>query len=87
MNARKASLAQMEELHGVVASSLTKTLMSDPTDIKVLMAAMKFLKDNEVIVDKLELTPQNSLLERITEIANKPTTKLLEVDALLEHYV
>lgn len=85
---KKASLEQMEELHGVVASSLKQVLLNDPTDVKNLALAMKFLKDNEVIVDKFEVAPQQNLLAKITQLTdNSSNKKLLEVDMLLENYL
>lgn len=84
---KKAKLSQLEELHELVASSLAESIKREP-DVKTLMAAMKFLKDNEIVVDVVDSKPQQSLLARIDEIA-KATNKSnkTSVDSLLEEYL
>lgn len=85
---KKASLGQMEELHNLVANSLIASINSEP-DVKTLMAAMKFLKDNDIIVDVVESKPQQNLLQRIEELTapSNNTKQLVGVDILLEQYV
>lgn len=87
---KKAKLSELEELHSLVASSLATSIKNEP-DVKTLMAAMKFLKDNEITVDIVDSKPQQSLLARIDEIAkaanNNGKGSKSSVEDLLQEYV
>lgn len=56
----------MNDLHGLVAQSL-KDNLDDP---KVLIQAIKFLKDNDITVDLVESSEQGSLADSIKKYVN-----------------
>jgi len=61
----KASLDQLNSLHGMVAEQLSYNL-DDP---KILAHAIKFLKDNDITADIVESESMMSLTESIKKIA------------------
>lgn len=76
----KASLDQLNSLHGLVAEQLAANL-EDP---KILAHAIKFLKDNDITVDVIESESMMSLTESIKKIANEATQeKSFSVDDML----
>ena len=64
-NKPKASLDQLNSLHGMVAEQLSYNL-DDP---KILAHAIKFLKDNDITADIVESESMMSLTESIKKIA------------------
>lgn len=62
----KASLDQLNSLHGMVAKELA-TNLDDP---KTLALAIKFLKDNDITADILESESMMSLTDSIKRIAS-----------------
>tara|TARA_B110000908_G_scaffold169097_2_gene225439 strand:- start:1868 stop:2131 length:264 start_codon:yes stop_codon:yes gene_type:complete len=67
MTKDKASLDQLNGLHGMVA----KQLASNLDDPKMLAHAIKFLKDNEITADIVESETMMSLTQSIQKIAQQ----------------
>ncbi len=63
----KASLDQLNNLHGMVAQELAANI-GDP---KMLAHAIKFLKDNDITADIVESESMMSLTESIKRIAQE----------------
>jgi len=63
----KASLDQLNNLHGMVAQELASNI-GDP---KMLAHAIKFLKDNDITADIVESESMMSLTESIKRIAQE----------------
>ena len=74
----KASVAELNSLHGLVATQLSLEL-GDP---KVLALAIKFLKDNDVTADIVQSESMMSLTDSIRKIAKDETTKMTVEDML-----
>lgn len=78
----KASLDQMNALHGMVAEQLALNL-DDP---KILAHAIKFLKDNNITADILESESMMSLTESIKRIAaDSKSTEGFSVEDMLSN--
>ena len=75
----KASMDQLNSLHGQVASVLAASL-DDP---KTLALAIKFLKDNEITADILESESMMSLTDSIKRIAAESTDDSFSVEDML----
>jgi hypothetical protein len=74
----KASVAELNNLHGMVATQLSLEL-GDP---KVLALAIKFLKDNEITADMVQSESMMSLTDSIKKIAKDESTKMTVEDML-----
>ena len=70
-NNNKASLDQLNSLHGLVAEQLAMGL-EDP---RVLAHAIKFLKDNDITADIITSESMMSLTESIKKIASEAHLK------------
>ena len=77
---KKASLDALNELHAKVAEHLAENL-DDP---KILTAAIKFLKDNDVTVDLIEDDSMSSLGQTIKSKLNELETKPISITDLME---
>lgn len=75
----KASMEQLNSLHGQVASVLAAGL-DDP---KTLALAIKFLKDNEITADILESESMMSLTDSIKRIAAEAKTGSFSVEDMI----
>lgn len=75
----KANLQELNNLHGLVASHLSKNL-DDP---KILAVAVKFLKDNNITTDMIESETVMSLTDSIKKIASEGKTDKVSVEELL----
>ncbi len=69
-----ATLKELQELHRMVAKSLTTRISQDmednlPTDAATLGAAIKFLKDNSVSADPADATDLRELQEQLKQQA------------------
>jgi len=69
-------LAELQELHQLVAKSLNKRITLDmedniPTDAATLGAAIKFLKDNAVTADPSDSDDLSDLRKKLTEQAKE----------------
>jgi Sec-independent protein translocase protein TatA len=67
-----ATLKELQELHRMVAKSLTERIEQDledklPTDAATLGAAIKFLKDNNVSADPADSEDLTGLREQLTK--------------------
>lgn len=67
-----ASLKELQELHRMVAKSLSTRISQDmedqlPTDAATLGAAIKFLKDNNVSADPADAEDLTGLREKLTQ--------------------
>lgn len=67
-----ATLKELQELHRMVAKSLTTRIGQDmedqlPTDAATLGAAIKFLKDNNVSADPADAEDLTDLREKLTQ--------------------
>jgi len=67
MSKNKASLDQLNNLHGAVAEQLAANI-GDP---KILAYAIKFLKDNDITADVVESESMMSLTDSIKRIAQE----------------
>lgn len=77
----KANVAQLNDLHGLVAEQLSKNL-DDP---KVLSQAIKFLKDNDITADVVESTSMMSLQDSIKSIAKEAKGSVdISIEEMLE---
>lgn len=75
----KASMEEMNSLHGMVAKELANNL-DDP---KTLALAIKFLKDNDVTVDMIESESMMSITDSIKRIAQEAKSDSFSVDDML----
>lgn len=75
----KANLQELNNLHGLVASYLSKNL-DDP---KILAVAVKFLKDNNITTDMIESETVMSLTDSIKKIASEGKADKVSVEELL----
>ena len=67
-----ATLKELQELHKIVAKSLTTRIAQDmedmlPTDAATLGAAIKFLKDNNVSADPADAEDLTGLRDKLTQ--------------------
>ncbi len=67
-----ATLKELQELHRIVAQSLTTRISQDmeeklPTDAATLGAAIKFLKDNSVSADPADADDLDALRDKLTK--------------------
>ena len=74
--AKASSLAELQELHVLVAKSLSTRITQDladdlPTDAATLGAAIKFLKDNAVTADPADADDLSDLRNKLTEQAKR----------------
>ena len=76
----KASLESLNTLHDLVAKELAKGL-DDP---KILSAAIKFLKDNDITADLMADENEDSLGSAIKEHLKMPKRETLSVNDMLE---
>ena len=72
--AKATPLAELQELHRLVAKSLNTRISQDmedslPTDAATLGAAIKFLKDNAVTADPADSDDLKGLRDKLTEQA------------------
>ena len=72
--AKATPLAELQELHRLVAKSLNQRITQDiddniPTDAATLGAAIKFLKDNAVTADPADSDDLKGLRDKLTEQA------------------
>lgn len=75
----KASMDELNSLHGMVAGVLAANL-DDP---KTLALAIKFLKDNDITADILESESMMSLTDSIKRIAAEANTDSFSVEDML----
>lgn len=80
MSKTKASLDELNGLHGLVAQTLAANL-DDP---KILAHAIRFLKDNDITTDIVESETMMSLTESIKRIANESKSDAFSVDDMLD---
>ena len=72
--AKATPLAELQELHRLVAKSLNQRITLDmddgiPTDAATLGAAIKFLKDNAVTADPVDADDLSDLRNKLKEQA------------------
>jgi len=72
--AKAASLAELQDLHKLIAQSLNARIKQDmeddlPTDAATLGAAIKFLKDNNVSADPADADDLSALRDKLREQA------------------
>ena len=77
---KKASLESLNELHAAVAITL-KNNLDDP---KILTAAIKFLKDNDITADLMEDSSMTSLGQTIKSKLSELETKPISIHDLME---
>lgn len=76
--ASSASSKELEALHRLVASSLTKRIEEDmrdgiPTDAATLSSAIKFLKDNSITADPADADDLSALRDKLKQQIGKNT--------------
>lgn len=74
--AKAASLADLQELHSLIARSLNQRITQDmedglPTDAATLGAAIKFLKDNNVSADPADADDLSALRDKLRQQAEQ----------------
>ena len=74
--AKAASLADLQELHSLIARSLNQRISQDmedglPTDAATLGAAIKFLKDNNVSADPADADDLSALRDKLKQQAEQ----------------
>ena len=74
--AKAASLADLQELHSLVARALNQRIAQDmedglPTDAATLGAAIKFLKDNNVSADPADADDLAALRDKLKQQAEQ----------------
>lgn len=74
--AKAASLAELQDLHSLIARSLNKRIQQDmeddlPTDAATLGAAIKFLKDNNVSADPADADDLTALRDKLKQQAEQ----------------
>ena len=74
--AKAASLADLQELHSLIARSLNQRITQDmedglPTDAATLGAAIKFLKDNKVSADPADADDLSALRDKLKQQAEQ----------------
>ena len=73
---KAASLADLQELHSLIARSLNQRITQDmedglPTDAATLGAAIKFLKDNNVSADPADADDLSALRDKLKHQAEQ----------------
>lgn len=73
---KAASLADLQELHSLIARSLNQRITQDmkddlPTDAATLSAAIKFLKDNNVSADPADADDLSALRDKLKQQAEQ----------------
>ena len=74
--AKAASLADLLDLHSLIARSLNQRISQDmkdglPTDAATLGAAIKFLKDNNVSADPADADDLSALRDKLKQQAEQ----------------
>ena len=74
--AKSASLADLQDLHSLIARSLNQRISQDmedglPTDAATLGAAIKFLKDNNVSADPADADDLSALRDKLKQQAEQ----------------
>jgi hypothetical protein len=74
--ANAASIADLQELHALIARSLNQRITLDmenglPTDAATLGAAIKFLKDNNVSADPADADDLSALRDKLKQQAEQ----------------
>lgn len=74
--ANAASIADLQELHSLIARSLNQRIALDmenglPTDAATLGAAIKFLKDNNVSADPADADDLSALRDKLKQQAEQ----------------
>ena len=80
MSKNKASLDELNGLHGLVAQTLAASL-DDP---KILAHAIRFLKDNDITADIVESETMMSLTESSKRIAEDSKVDSFSVNDMLD---
>ena len=73
---KAASLADLQDLHSLIARSLNQRISQDmedglPTDAATLGAAIKFLKDNNVSADPADADDLSALRDKLKQQAEQ----------------
>lgn len=76
-----ATLKELQELHKLLAKSLTKRIVQDmedeiPTDAATLGAAITFLKNNSVTADPKDAEDLDDLRKKMIEQASQRKSKV-----------
>lgn len=79
--AKKASMDDLNSLHAMVARELSNNL-DDP---RTLALAVKFLKDNDVVVDVIESESMMSITDSIKRIAAEAKAEAFSVEDMIAH--
>ena len=87
MAKQAATLGELQELHKLVAQSLSARIELDmadniPTDAATLGAAIKFLKDNSVTADPADADDLSALRDKLKDQAAARRKKMGSVVAL-----
>ena len=89
---KAATVAELQELHAMVARSLSTRIAQDtedglPTDAATIQAAIKFLKDNNVTADPADSDNLSELREKLAEQSRQRKAKLSNVIAMADKQV
>lgn len=85
--AKASTVSELNELHALIAKSLTQRIEQDiqdniPTDAATLGAAIKFLKDNNVTADPADADDLSELRDKLREQSAQRRKKVGNVVAL-----
>jgi hypothetical protein len=85
--AKASTIAELSDLHKLVAKSLSERISKDleddiPTDAATLGAAIKFLKDNAVTADPEDQEDLSELRDKLAEKARQRRVRVGNVVAL-----
>ncbi len=85
--AKASSVSELNELHSLIAKSLTQRIEQDiqdniPTDAATLGAAIKFLKDNNVTADPADADDLSELRDKLKAQSEQRRRRVGNVVAL-----
>lgn len=80
---KKATLTELNELHRVVAETLTDAVKGG--DLKAMTAAISFLKNNEITVDLMESKEVRSLFSEVKDQI-KDADGIESIEDVLDYY-
>ena len=73
----KATTEALSELHGVIATELTRRIQSNEASAADIGAAIKFLKDNSITVSVEDDQKMHTLREKLESRARKRSLRLV----------
>ena len=84
MSDRKANESELNTLHQMIAKDLIRRIRDGEATVQELSAAIRFLKDNEVVADITTNVPLRQLEEEITMPSELPFIDEEPVDGIID---